>query len=180
MDSDQQQEILVLRCQIGDRDAFEELFVKFQPRLRYYLRHLDRSSFESEDILQEIWLMVLRKIGNLKEPQAFTAWLYKIARNMVYQRIKKDKKFIRLDEEKLPPEDEVENDFAFSQEDAKRVQQAHNNIQPHHREVLTLFFLERLPYQAIAEITDCTIGTIKSRIYYAKKSLRKELETKYE
>ena len=179
MDSDEQQEILILRCQIGDRDAFEELFEKFQPRLRYYLRHLDQSSLESEDILQEIWLTVLRKIGKLKEPQAFTAWLYKIARNMVYKRLKKDKKFVQLDEENLPAE-VPEKDFSFSLEDAQKIHQSLKNIQPQHREVLALFFLERLSYQAIAEITDCTIGTIKSRIYYAKKSLRKEMEAKNE
>ncbi len=179
MDSDEQQEILILRCQIGDRDAFEELFEKFQPRLRYYLRNLDQSALDSEDILQEIWLTVLKKIGSLKEPKAFSAWIYKIARNMVYKRFKKSVNFIPFEEEHLPPQ-APEDDFSFSQEDARKINRALKNILPHHREVLTLFFLERLPYHAIAEITDCTIGTIKSRIYYAKKSLRKELEAEYE
>ncbi len=179
MDSDEQQEILVLRCQIGDKDAFEELFEKFQPRLRYYLRNLDQSAHDSEDILQEIWLTVLKKISKLKEPRAFPAWLYKIARNMVYKRFKKSVNFISLDEQQLPVQVSEDN-FSFSQEDAQKINRALKNILPHHREVLTLFFLERLPYQAIAEITDSTIGTIKSRIYYAKKSLRKELETEYE
>ena len=179
MDPNEEVEILVLRCQIGDREAFEKLFNNFQPRLRYYVRRLDEKSMDHDDMLQDVWLNVLRNISKLKEPRAFTVWLYKIARNKVYQRFKKKQDLIQINEEKLESEI-TEDDPEFAAEETKQIHRALNNINPQHREVLTLFFLERLPYQAIAEIVGCNIGTIKSRLYYAKKSLRKEMENKNE
>ncbi|MHC4694320.1 MAG: RNA polymerase sigma factor [Planctomycetota bacterium] len=175
----EQTETLVLRCQIGDKDAFEELFEQFQPRLRYYVRRLDQTGTNTEDILQEVWLTVLRKISKLKEAKSFRTWLYKIARNTVYGRFRKKHHFAPLNEAELslqidPDEEEL------PRYGAEKIHEALNNIQVQHREVLTLFFLERMPYQAIAEVVGCNIGTVKSRIHYAKQSLRKALESRNE
>lgn len=179
MKPSEQTETLVLRCQIGDRDAFMELFEQFQPRLRYYVRRLDETGAHSEDVLQEIWLTVLRKISMLKDPQSFRTWLYKIARNTVYGRFRQQHRFAQLREPELTPQvDSDEEDLpAYG---ADRIHEALNAIQPRHKEVLTLFFLEQMPYQAIAEIVGCNIGTVKSRIHYAKQSLRKALESRNE
>jgi RNA polymerase sigma-70 factor (ECF subfamily) len=177
MNQSEQLEILVLRSQIGDRDAFEELFERFQPRLRYYVRRLDETGADTDDILQDVWLTVLRKIRKLKDPNAFPIWLYRIARNRVYGMFKKKKRFILLREQELSSNIKEEVEPVFSAESADKIHKALSNIQPQHREVLTLCFLERLQYQSIAEIVGCSLGTVKSRIYYAKQSLRKELES---
>jgi len=177
MKSREHLEMLVLRCQIGDRDAFKQLFEQYQPRLRYYVRRLDETGTDTDDTLQDIWLAVLRRIRKLKDPRAFPIWLYRIARNKVYGRFRKKQSFTRLHQEELPSEIE-DDERAFSASSAERIHHALNNIQPHHREVLTLYFVEQMPYQAIAEIVGCSLGTVKSRIYYAKQSLRKELESK--
>lgn len=172
-----QLEIIVLRCQNGDTDAFEELFERYQPRLKYYIRRLDATGTNTDDTLQDIWLTVFRKIHKLKDAQSFPIWLYRIARSKVYGRFRQKQKFVRLPEEEHLPE--LGNDEpVFSADDAERLHKALNNIQPYHREVITLCFLEQLPYQAIAEIVGCSLGTVRSRIYYAKESLRKELESK--
>jgi len=172
-----QLEIIVLRCQNGDTDAFEELFEWYQPRLKYYIRRLDATDTNPDDTLQDIWLIVFRRIHKLKDAQFFPIWLYRIARNKVYGRLRQKQKFVRLPEEEHLPE--LSNDEpVFSADDAERLHKALNNIQPYHREVITLCFLEQLSYQAIAEIVGCSLGTVKSRIYYAKQSLRKELESK--
>jgi RNA polymerase sigma-70 factor (ECF subfamily) len=172
-----QLEIIVLRCQNGDTDAFEELFERYQPRLKYYIRRLDATGTNTDDTLQDIWLTVLRRIHKLKDAQSFPIWLYRIARNKVYGRFRQKQKFVRLPEEEHLPEP-GEDEHVFSADDAERLHKALNNIQPHHREVITLCFLEQWSYQAIAEIVGCSLGTVKSRIYYAKESLRKELESK--
>lgn len=172
-----QLEIIVLRCQNGDTDAFEELFERYQPRLKYYIRRLDATGTNTDDTLQDIWLTVLRRIHKLKNAQSFPIWLYRIARSKVYGRFRQKQKFVRLPEEEHLPEP-GEDEHVFSADDAERLHKALNNIQPHHREVITLCFLEQWSYQAIAEIVGCSLGTVKSRIYYAKESLRKELESK--
>ena len=170
-----QLEIIVLRCQNGDTDAFEELFERYQPRLKYYIRRLDATGTSSDDTLQDIWLTVFRKIHKLKDAQSFPIWLYRIARNKVYGRFRQRQKFVRLPEEEHLPE-LGDDEPVFSADDAERLHKALNNIQPYHREVITLCFLEQLSYQAIAEIVGCSLGTVKSRVYYAKQSLRKEME----
>ena len=172
-----QLEIIVLRCQNGDTDAFEELFERYQPRLKYYIRRLDATGDNTDDMLQDIWLTVFRKIHRLKDARSFPVWLYRIARNKVYGRFRQKQKFVRLPEEEHLPKP-GNDEPVFTVEDAERLHIALNNIQPYHREVIILYFLERLSYQAIAEIVGCSLGTIKSRIYFAKKSLRKELESK--
>ena len=175
MDPEKQLENIVIRCKSGQRQAFEQLFELYQPRLKYYVRRLD-SSGETDDILQDIWIKVFRKIRILKKNNSFPTWLYRIARNEVFGRLRNNEKFIELPEEKNLPQYSDEN-HEFSAEDAKRLHNALNKIQPYHREVLTLSFIEQMPYQQIAEIVGCSIGTVRSRIFYAKQSLRKEMES---
>ncbi len=167
---------LVLRCQIGDSVAFEELFERFQPRLRYFVRRLDQTGTDAEDMLQDIWLAVFRKITTLREPTMFPIWMYKIARNRIYRHSqKKLRRTVQMPQEELPiSTEDDEPDFGATMVD--KIHKALIKIQPHHREVLTLHFLERMPYEAIAEVIGCNLGTVKSRMHYAKKSLRRELE----
>ena len=175
MDLEQQMETVVIRCRSGDREAFEELFELYQPRLKYYVRRMNGTGFDTDDILQEIWLTVVRKIHKLKNTRSFTIWLYRIARNQVYARFRNKQKFVQLpEEEHLPHYNDAEP--VFSAEDAERLHKAMNNIHPYHREVLTLSFVEQMSYQAIADVVGCSLGTVRSRIFYAKQSLRKVME----
>ncbi len=175
MDSGKELENIVLRCKSGDRESFEKLFELYQPRLKYYVRRLDNTNTGTEDILQDIWITVFRKIRKLKENQSFPVWLYRIARNKVYGRLRQSEKFVKLPEDENHPQyNEQENDF--SPEDAEQLHKALNKIQPYHREALTLSFIEQMSYQQIAEVIGCSIGTVRSRIFYAKQSLRKEME----
>jgi len=75
MDSERQLENVVLRCRQGERAAFEELFETYQPRLKYYVRRLDNRGISVDDMLQDIWLTVFKKIHKLKDPSSFTVWL---------------------------------------------------------------------------------------------------------
>ncbi|MBN2589745.1 MAG: sigma-70 family RNA polymerase sigma factor [Sedimentisphaerales bacterium] len=175
MESEKQIENIVIRCKSGQREAFEELFEHYQPRLKYYVRRLNSNS-ETDDILQDIWMKVFRKIRKLKDNNSFGVWLYRIARNEVFGRFRKNEKFIELPDEQELTEHSDDN-HEFSAEDAKHLHNALNKIQPYHREVLTLFFIEQMTYQQIAEVIGCSIGTVRSRIFYAKQSLRKEMES---
>jgi len=175
MYADDSLEALVRRCQGGERAAFKELFRQFQPRLKYYVRRLDRAGDHAEDILQNVWLKVIRKIGSLKDPQALVAWLYTIARHEVYGGARMRDPFVTLTDEHLERVAE-EPEPVFRDEDAERIHLALGWLKPHQREILTLSFLEELSHEQIAGILGIRAGTVKSRTHYAKRSLRKELE----
>jgi RNA polymerase sigma-70 factor, ECF subfamily len=173
-DLEKELENIVIRCKSGDREAFEELFDLYQPRLKYYIRRLNNSDSDIDDILQDIWVTVFRKIRGLKDAQSFTIWLYRIARNEVFGRFRNSEKFVDLPQENNHPQCS-DNNGEFNAEDAERLHKALINIQPYHREVLTLLFIEQMSYQGISEVVGCSIGTVRSRIFYAKESLRKEM-----
>ncbi|HCO97081.1 MAG TPA: RNA polymerase subunit sigma-70 [Phycisphaerales bacterium] len=175
MEFENQLEKIVHRCQEGERTAFEELFEMYQPRLKYYVRRLDTGSANIDDTLQDIWLAVFKKIHKLKDAQVFAVWLYRIARNKVYDGFRNKDRFVRL-----PEEDEIpvsgSDEPIFDANDTEKLHTALNKLKPYHKEVLTLSFIEQMPYQSIADVVGCSIGTVRSRIFYAKKSLREEME----
>ena len=83
--------LLVVRAQAGDAAAFAELVERFSPRLRYFLRKLVDGD-GAEDALQDVWLDVVRQLPRLKDPQALVAWLYRIARDRAYGRLRKSRR----------------------------------------------------------------------------------------
>jgi RNA polymerase sigma-70 factor (ECF subfamily) len=168
------EQVLILRCQIGDKNAFQELIEKYQLPLRYFINRLLENSKAKEDVFQETWLIVIEKIHTLKEPDAFSTWLYRIARNYVYQELKKSKKLIELQEDIPAPADE-ENNISFS-DDVARIHRCLEKLHPLHREVLMLRFLHGMSYEKISQVINCKLGTVKSRISYAKSALKKEME----
>src|ERR1041384_5867311 len=91
--------LLVIRAQAGDDAAFAELVERFSPRLRYFLRKLLASADSAEDALQDVWLDVVRGLTRLEDPQALVAWLYRIARDGAYRRLRKARRMeLPLDE----------------------------------------------------------------------------------
>ncbi len=170
---------LVRRCQSGEYAAFEEVFRQFQPRLRYYLRRLDCSGDHIDDTLQDVWVKVVRGIRSLRDPKAFIAWLYRIARNEIYGRGRARDPFVELRDEHMElPADEAEP--TFTDEDIGRLHRGLGRLSPDHREVLTLCFLEGVPQGQIAEILGIRANTVRTRIYYAKQALRNQMEKSHE
>ncbi len=168
------EQVLVLRCQIGDKDAFAELIERYQAPLRYFISRLSANSETAEDIFQDTWLTVIRRIHTLKKIDAFSIWLYRIARNKVYQQLRRKKMLSKLNENIAVPND-TENDV-FSPEDAAKVHRCLKDLLPEYREVLMLRFLEQMSYEQISQVINCRLGTVKSRIHYAKLALKKEME----
>ncbi|MHC4389037.1 MAG: RNA polymerase sigma factor [Planctomycetota bacterium] len=169
------EELLVLRCQIGDRSAFAELIEQYQAPLRYFVARLLEDPEMAEDILQDTWLTVIRKIHTLRQLETFSAWLYRIARNKVYGELRKKKALRVLQEDAPVPNDNQEPNF--SPEDAARVHECLERLKPEHKEVLLLRFLEQMSYEQISQVIDRKAGTVRSRIHYAKRALKREMET---
>jgi RNA polymerase sigma-70 factor (ECF subfamily) len=164
--------VLVVRCQAGDRTAFEELVGLYQSRLRYFLARMVGDDHAADDLLQDVWLEVYRGVSRLADPGAFPTWLYQIARRRA---------LVVLRNRRPPPApldgidlaDAEGEDDDYSAEDAERVHAALGQLAPDHREVLLLRFVEGMAYEDIARVTGCPLGTVRSRIHYAKRALRR-------
>ena len=171
--------VLVLKCQLGDQGAWDELYRLYNPSLGYYLRRLTGRDQTAVDVQQEVWLAVVRNITRLKYPEAFTVWFYRIARSKVMSRLSAHDKDLSLEEAPESPADEPD-DEAFRAGDAARVHAALDGLGPEHREVLLLRFMEDLSYEQIAEVVGRPVGTVRSRIHHAKHALRRQLENDHE
>lgn len=169
--------VLVIKCQLGDRDALELLYQQFQPALGYYVRRLIGQQ-QAGDVLQEVWLAVIRNIARLKSPEAFTVWLYRIARSKAMNRLGVDHRHLPLDEE-FPASNDSSEPF-FATDDVAALHAAIANLRPEHRDVLLLRFMEDLSYEQIAQVVGCGVGTVRSRIFYAKAALKRQLEKNHE
>jgi RNA polymerase sigma-70 factor (ECF subfamily) len=162
--------VLVVRCQAGDQAAFEELVGLYQARLRYFLSKLVGDDHAADDLVQEVWFDVFRGVARLADPGAFPTWLYRIARRRALGAMRKrHQPPTSLDGIDLADSRDEEDDF--SAEDAERVHAALGLLAPEHREVLLLRFIEEMPYEDIAHVTGCQLGTVRSRIHYAKRAL---------
>jgi RNA polymerase sigma-70 factor, ECF subfamily len=167
--------LLIVRCQTGDEAAFAALVTRYSPRLRYYVRKLlgDRSE-DADDVLQDVWFDVFRALPRLIDPTAFPHWLYRIARDRTMRRLRKRGRLARpLLDDDLADEDDDER---FTAAHAERIHAALNELAPEHREVLVLRFLEDMSYEDVARVVGSPLGTVRSRIHYAKHALRRVLE----
>jgi RNA polymerase sigma-70 factor, ECF subfamily len=169
--------LLVIRAQARDQEAFRELVERYQRRLLYYVRRVLGDEIESSDVLQNVWLRVFLKLGSLRAPEAFRVWLYKIAHDEAVSRLRKLRKEDAASDEGNPVVAEADpwNEMNVL-ENADLVHRSLELLSRPHREVLTLRFLEDLGLAEIAEIVGCGIGTVKSRLHYAKAALRQQLE----
>ncbi len=170
-------ELLVLRYRRGDKEALEEIVNMWERPLFYYIRRLVDSEEDAWDALQQVWLRAVRKIGKLREPRALPTWLYKIAHNVIVSQWRKARPFDPLPEGADLPDTAGGTDFhSLPALDAREVHWALGKLTPAHCEVLTLHFLESFSVAEIGEITRVSVGTVKSRLHYAKKALREVLE----
>jgi RNA polymerase sigma-70 factor (ECF subfamily) len=167
--------VLVLRCQAGDEAAFAELVERYQPRLRYYLRKMLREGHLAEDALQNVWLAVFRAVPRLADPGAFRAWLYRIARDRAVGELRK-RRLPHQALEEVDLTDERSKEPHFTAEDVEHIHAALDGLVAEHREVLVLRYVEDMAYEEIARVVGCQVGTVRSRLHYAKRALRGVLE----
>ncbi len=170
-------ELLLLRHRQGDAAALPELVALWERPLLYYLRRLLASEEDAWDALQETWYRVVRELPRLRDARALPAWLYIVARNAAFtlRRRRRPTEPLTEDEDVAePPARAPEPSLAgFHPLDIHRALAQLGLVQ---REVLTLHFLEGFSVAEIGVITGAAEGTVKSRLHYAKKALRKRLE----
>ena len=169
-----QDEWITLRCQAGEQSAFEDLVALMERPLLYYATKLTGNAETALDVLQDVWTNVFRGIKTLKDPGSLRPWLYRIAHGMAVDRIRKHISSERAEEVHLTRFDESAEP-SFTEDDAAAIHQALDELAPKHREVLVLYFLEDFSLAETAAVVRCSEGTVKSRLYYAKKAMKKIL-----
>jgi RNA polymerase sigma-70 factor, ECF subfamily len=170
-------QLLVLRCQAGDEAALGELIERYSPGLRFFLRKITGQLAEADDLLQETWMDVYRKINGLRNPEAVTAWIYRIARDKAYRHMRRRRPAnAPIDEHAM--ETLIADEDAFAPEDAEAVRAALDQIPLEQREVLVLRFIEQMSYAQISQVIERPIGTVRSRIHHAKKALGEIFQSK--
>jgi len=169
------QELLAIRAKRGDKEAFDEIVRTFERPMFYYVRRLVESDEDAWDVLQQTWVKAFRGLGSLRETRRFRIWLYTIAHRTVMSHYRAAYRSQAVMDEALGSEAAVEADATPNLEDAERVHLALAQLGPDFRAVLTLRFLEGLSVDETAEIMGVPTGTVKSRLFHAKKALKKIL-----
>jgi RNA polymerase sigma-70 factor (ECF subfamily) len=166
----------VLRAQCGDREALELLLRSVQAGLHRYLCRVVGRSFAA-DVLQEVLIIVCRKLKWLHTPELFRPWAYRTASRAAFRHLKKERVWSEQVREEAsleatpapeprPPE-EVLNDLLNS-----------GVLSPASRAVLALHFQEEMSLPEVAAILEIPLGTVKSRLAYGLTALRKQFDPK--
>jgi RNA polymerase sigma-70 factor, ECF subfamily len=168
-------EWLALRCQAGDSAAFADLLAVMERPLLYYATSLTGNQDAALDVLQDVWVKVVRGIRTLKDPGSLKPWLYAITHGVTVDRIRRDYRRDKAEQAHLDDAFRMEEP-SFENEDAETIRDGLERLGVKHREVLVLHFLEDLSIAEIAGVVGCSEGTVKSRIHYAKRQLKQILE----
>ena len=166
---------LALRCQTGDPEAFADLIAVMERPLLYYAMSLTGNQDAALDVLQDVWLRVVRGIRRLKDPGSLKPWLYAITHGVAVDRIRRDYRRDKAEQAQLDDAFNIDEP-CFGEEDAAALRDALSRLGVKHREVLVLHFLQDLSILEIANVVGCSEGTVKSRIHYAKRQLKQILE----
>ncbi|MEO1467313.1 MAG: sigma-70 family RNA polymerase sigma factor [Cyanobacteria bacterium J06633_1] len=175
---------LIFLCQQGDRECFRLLYQRYQQRVRSTLYQLCGST-ALDDLVQEVFLKVWKGLPKLKKTQYFSTWLYRISWNVATDRRRKLAKAQEKTGLKIWEKEQFNPAKLESAESAPDLMQLHyqdlvqrglDNLSFEHRAVLVLHDLEDLPQKQVAEILNVPVGTVKSRLFHARNSLKKFLE----
>lgn len=170
-------QVLLLRYYRGDIEAFEELVAIWERPLFYFIRRIVGSEEDAWDVSQEVWFQAVRRLNQLRDPESLPAWLYQIARNRALNHCRTNRgREILIDDLDSLPDVPEEATIDFSTAEAKAIHWGLDQLSLAQREVLTLHFLEDLTLREIGEIAGVPVGTVKSRLFYAKKSLREIMQ----
>ena len=162
----------------GDREAFEKLYSSYSVRLFRYLLTLVQDRNAAEELTNDVLLAAWKGAAEFRGQSKPSTWLFGIARHKALNELRRtNSKMVDIEEagevveSREGPEELLQREML-----ARCMASALRELSPSHREVLELTFYQELSYQEIAEIMQCSVNTVKTRVFYAKKRLREHLE----
>lgn len=167
----------VLCAQSGDSEALDELLKAVQEPLYRYVVSLVREQHLAENILQEVFIRIYRKLAWLHEPELFRAWAYRIATRETFRHLRRERRWLDQirDEAALtaipapPPREE------FAPELVAQIPSLVARVSPASRAVIVLYYLHELSLDEVAAVLGIPVGTVKSRLAYGLEKLRQQL-----
>lgn len=175
---------LVCLAQRGDTKAFDELIVKYSPKLYGLVYHMTSNKEDTRDLLQDVFAKAYRSVSKFRGNSMFYTWLYSIATNMTLNFLKKRKRKAASSFDEI--ESGIQNDPAFVDsgyqsnprrqinihELQKKLNDAMQQLSVDHRAVVTMFDIQGMAHAEIAAILGISDGTVRSRLFYAHQQLR--------
>ena len=178
----------MVRARGGDTAAFDELVVKYTPRLYGLVYNMTSNREDTHDVLQDVFAKAYRSLKRFQGKSSFYTWIYSIAVNMSLNFLKKRgrRRKLSLDDIDLA----IENDEEFIEMTSKtdpvkeanlhelqqRLNTAMQELSDDHRAVVTMYDIQGLPHAEISRIMGVSEGTIRSRLFYAHRQLQNYLE----
>lgn len=171
---------LIAACRDGDRDAFEVLFRNNQKRVySVALNFFGGNRQSAEDVTQQVFLKLYKSLDSFRGDSKLTTWLYRVTVNACIDEQKKQRRFSFLTEiikpseldQKITPDDRIRSD-----ELSEEIQQALATIKIKFRVPILLKYSEGLSYREMAEVLECSEGTVASRLNRGSKLLARKLE----
>ncbi len=178
---------VVRKVQAGDVAAFDQLIVKYRERVFGIVYNLTANREDASDLTQDAFIKAFQSINRFQGNCSFFTWLYRIAVNTTLSHLRKNRLRSFFSLEKLQ-EDGVSTEIleqltdkkgadrdTYLQELKEKLNEAMQKLSIPHRTVITLFEIDGLSHSEIAEVMDCSEGTVRSRLHYAKQFLQGEL-----
>jgi len=178
---------LVQRFLSGDEDAFLQLVEKYKHPITNFIAMMIGDYDLAVDLSQDTFLRVYRNIGSYKSTFQFSTWIYKIASNLAIDELRWRKRRGIKRRSSAETEDEVKPDHvvvdtsrgpeasSIDSQYRKLLNEAIRSLPSRYRSVFVMKEIEELEYERIAEVLNCSVGTVKSRLHRAKKLLKKKL-----
>lgn len=180
--------VLVARAQTGDTAAFDQLVVKYSPRLYGMIYHMTSNKEDANDLMQDVFAKAYRSLSRFRGKSSFYTWIYAIGTNMTLNFLKKRKRRATWSLDDI--DSGIQNDDAMvdiahaanprHQSDVnelqKKLNEAMQSLSDDHRAVVTMFDIQGIPHAEISKILKVSEGTVRSRLFYAHKQLQGHLE----
>jgi RNA polymerase sigma-70 factor (ECF subfamily) len=184
--------ILVERCRAHDNAAFDEVVNRYKNKIYSYLYRMLGNPADAEDLTQEVFVRLYTSLDSFRSQSSLNTWLFRIAGNLCIDYFRRSKKHraiaYSLDEPVSSetaetgesghelPDSTYEPHRLFEQKElSEHIQQALEQMPEKLRSVLLLHDIEGLPYEEIAQVIECPLGTVKSRLFNARLQLRQRL-----
>ena len=177
---------LVERCRVNDDAAFGEVVARYKAKIYNYVYRMTGSADDAEDLTQEVFIRMYTSIDSFRGQSSLNTWLFRIAGNLCIDRFRRSKNrtpAYSLDEpvgddaqaREVADETYAPHRLLENVEMAEQIQTALSKLPEKLRATLLLHDIEGMPYEEIAQIAGCPLGTVKSRLFNARMQLRQHL-----
>jgi len=174
---------LVSRAQAGDEAAFAALFERYKRSVYSLCLRMTRASADAEDLTQDVFLLLFRKITLFRGDSAFSTWLYRLVVNAVLARLRKQSlKNVSLEQETYPDGNTVQAAVGAPDPrlrhylDRLNLERAIANLPPTYRAVFALYVVHGYEHSEIAKLMNCSVGNSKAQLHKARRKLRAWLQ----